>query len=119
MIPTEVVKSLEINEREILLQERVRVLETFIVQLEEKLEMLEQHKKGVANTDYSSFDHLHPLIRSNSLEVKCDKCNEMFRNKARLAKHYENHHLYICEICNEWEDREFRGDADIAKHIFF
>ena len=22
-------------------------------------------------------------------------------------------------ICNEWDDREFRGDADIAKHNFF
>ena len=118
MIQTEVVKNLEKNEREIVLEERVRVLETFVLRLEEKLEMLEQHKKGVAKTDYSSFDHLHPLIRSNSLEVKCDECNEMFRNKARLAKHYENHHVYICEICNEWDDREFRGDAEIAKHNF-
>ena len=64
--------------------------------------MLKQHKKGVANTDYSSLDHLHPLIRSNSLEVICGECIELFRNKARLAKHWD----------------EFRGDADIAKHNF-
>ena len=101
MIQTEVVKSLEKNGREILLKERVRVLATFFVRLEEKLEMLKQHKKGVANTDYSSLDHLHPLIRSNSLEVKCGECNELFRNKARLAKHYENHHVYIGEMCIE------------------
>ena len=42
--------------------------------------MLEQHKKGVAKTDYISVDHLHPLIRRNSLEVKCDEYNEMFTN---------------------------------------
>ena len=63
--------------------------------------MLEQNRKGIENTDYSSFDHLHPLIRSNSLEVKCVECDDIFRNKARLAKHYEKSHVHICEW--EWE----------------
>ena len=68
-----------------------------MVRLEEKLEMLDQNRKGIENTDYSSFDHLHPFIRSNSLEVKCDECDETFRNKARPVKHYEKSHIYICE----------------------
>ena len=78
--------------------------------------MLEQNRKGVKNTDYSCFDHLHPLIRSNSLEVKCNECDNTFRNKARLAKHYENSHVHICEICYEWEETSYRGDA--AKHNY-
>ena len=59
--------------KELILEERVRVLETFVVRLEEKLEMLEQNRKGVENTDYIYFDHLHPLKRINWLEVKYDE----------------------------------------------
>ena len=46
-------------------------------------------EKGIANTYYSSFDHIHSLIRSNSLEVKWDECDEIFRKKAMLANPYE------------------------------
>ena len=55
---------------------------------------------------------------SNSLEVKCDECDDIFRNKATLAKHYEKSQVYICKICYEWEEISFRGVAEMAKHIF-
>ena len=42
-----------------------------------------------------------------------------FRNKARLAKHYEKHQVYNCEICNEWDERKLGREADITKHFFF
>ena len=81
------------------------------------MELLEQEKKGVKATDYSSLDHLHPLIRTNSLEVKCDECDLVVRNKARFAKHKENKHCYICDICKEWDGSYiYRGDSEIAKH---
>ena len=57
------------HDREKILEESVRVFETFVVRLEEKLELLEQEKKGVKATDFSSLDHLHPNIRKNYLEV--------------------------------------------------
>ena len=57
--------------------------------------MLEQNRTDVENTDYSLIDNLHPLIRSNLSEVKCDECDEVFINKVRLAKHYEKRHAYI------------------------
>ena len=78
--------NIEKNQKELILEERVRVLEAFVVRLEEKLEMLEQNRKGVENTDYSSFDHLHTLIRSTLLGVKCDKYDNVSRNKARPAR---------------------------------
>ena len=56
------------------------------------------------------------MIRSNSLEVISDKCDNNFRNTERLAKHYKKSHAYICEICYEWEEKSFRGDAEITKH---
>ena len=52
--------------------------------------LLEQDNKGICNRDYSSMDHLHPLIWANSLEAKCDECYIVSRNQARLAKHKEN-----------------------------
>ena len=61
---------------------------------------------------------IHPLIRSNSLEVKCVECDNIFRNKARLARHYETSHVHICETCYEWEETSYRGDAEIAKHNY-
>ena len=119
-VQAEIVNNLERKQRENILEERVRVLETFVVRLEEKLEMLEQDKKGADNTDYSTFDHLHTLIRSNSLEIKCDECDHVSRNKARLAKHKQNNHTYICEICKEWDDGfVYRGEAEFAKHNHF
>ena len=116
-LQTERLKNMQKQDREKVLEERVRVLETFVVRLEEKLELFEQEKNGVGITDYSNLDHLHPLVRTNSLEIKCDECDVVTRNKARRAKHKENTHSSICEICKEWDDSfVYRGDAEIAKH---
>ena len=61
---------------------------------------------------------MHPLVRTNSLEIKYNECDVVSRNKARLAKHKENKHSYICEICIEWDNSfVYKGDAVIAKHI--
>ena len=46
--------------------------------------MFEQSKKDAKLVDYSSFDQLHCLVRSKSLEVKCEHCDYTARNKARL-----------------------------------
>ena len=106
------------QDREKALEERVKVLETFVVRLEEKLELFEQDKNGVRITDYSNFDHLHPLLRTNSLEIICEECDVVTRNKARLAKHKDDKHSYICDICKEWDDNYiYRGDAEIARNI--
>ena len=53
-------KNIEKHDREKILEERVRVLKTFVVRLEEKLELLEQEKKGVKDTDYSFFRSFTP-----------------------------------------------------------
>ena len=51
-------KNIEKHDREKRLDERVRVLETFVVRLEEKLELLEQEKKGIKATDYTGLKGL-------------------------------------------------------------
>ena len=76
-------KKIDKPDRMKLLEEYVRVLETFAVRLEEKLKFLEQENKGIKATDYSSLDHLHPLIRTNSLKVKCDECDLVFRRRKK------------------------------------
>ena len=45
----------------------------FVVRLEVKFELFEQKTNDVGITDYINFDHLHPLVRTNSLEIKCDE----------------------------------------------
>ena len=62
----------------------------------------------------SSFDILHPLVKSKSLEVKCD---ETLRNLARLERHKGIKHVHICDICKEWDNEtEYRGDAAFSRH---
>ena len=72
--------------------------------------MFEQSKKDAKLVDYSSFEKLHSLVRSTSLEVKCDHCTYTARNKARLNKHIEFTHIFICEILKsetvEWNKEE-------------
>ena len=53
-------KNIEKHDREKILEENVRVLETFVGIIEEKLELLEQEKKGVKATDYSFFRSFTP-----------------------------------------------------------
>ena len=44
----------------------------------------------------------------------CKTCYEW----DEIAKHYEKSHIHICETCYEWEKTSYRGDAEIAKHIY-
>ena len=79
------VDDLEKSVKETALQEKVDALEKFVARLEERLEMFEQrYVKDAKLVDYSSFDKLHSLVRSKSLEVKCDRCKYAARNKARV-----------------------------------
>ena len=80
--------------REKALEDKVISLEKLVVRLEEKLELLAQENYGIEATDYSTFDKFHQLVRSDSLERKCDQCNA--RNKARLDKHTEPNHVHKC-----------------------
>ena len=34
-----------------------------------------------------------------------------------MAKHIECTHVFICEICKEWDcETEYRGDKELARH---
>ena len=46
------------------------------------------------------------------------ECDDIFRNKARLAKHYGKSQVHISVTCYEWEETRYRGDAEIAKHNY-
>ena len=80
--------------------------------MEEKLELLAQYCYYIEGTDFSTFDKLHPLIRSDSLERKCEECNYVARNEAKLDKHKELKHVHTCDICKNTA-KEYHGD-----HIF-
>ena len=41
----------------------------------------------------------------------------MTRNKARVAKHKDDQHSYICNICKDWDDNYlYRWGEEITRH---
>ena len=73
------------------------------------MELLTQHCYNIEETDVSTFDKLHPLIRSDSLKRMCDECNYVARNEAKLEKHNKINHVHTCSICN-YTGKEYHGD---------
>ena len=57
------------SEKESALQEKVDALEKFVATLEERLKMCEQSKKNAKLVDYSLFDKLHSLVKTNTLNL--------------------------------------------------
>ena len=92
------VNNLERSEREQCLEAKVFALEKFVVTLEEKLELLEHEDKCIEETDHSTFDKLHTLVRSDSLKRKCEHCEFVVRKEARLNVHKEIKHTHTCEF---------------------
>ena len=90
-------------------------MEKFVVRLEEKLELLEHEEKGIEETDYSTFDKLHTLVRSESLKRTCEQCEYVARNEARLNAHKEIKHNHTCEICNY--SKTYYGDVKFREHL--
>ena len=55
------------------------------------------------------------LAKKKSHVHICETCYEW----DEIAKHYEKSHIHIYETCYEWEKKtSYRGDAEIAKHIY-
>ena len=46
------------------------------------------------------------------IEAKCDDCEDIGWNEARVVKHKEVKHVHNCEIC----EYEFIGDAEFEGH---
>ena len=77
-----------------------------------------QSRYDIEGTDFSTFDKLHPLVRSNSLERKCDECSYVARNEAKLDKHKEVTHVYTCDIC-KIPYHKYHGDKTLILHKEF
>ena len=59
------------------------------------------------------FDGLsEKFIKTKSIEAKCDECDYVGRNAARVIKHKEVKHVHNCDVC----DDEFIGDTTFEKH---
>ena len=108
----------------------------FVLRLEEKLQLTENYKHEPQTStwqiqreylrnnykeeyifnyirDFDMFDSLaDKLVKSNSLEAKCDECEYIGRNAARVVKHKEVKHVHNCEVCED----EFVGDTNFEKH---
>ena len=45
------------------------------------------------------------------------QCDYTARNKARLVKHIEVKHVFICDICKECDgEMKYRGEAEFLRH---
>ena len=79
---------------------------------------MEYEDKGIEETDYSTFDKLHTLVRSDSLKRKCEQCEFVARNEARLNVHKEIKHNHTCDICKNsntyYGDIKFRGHLELV-----
>ena len=71
----------ERSERDICLAAEVFAWEKFVVRLVEKLELMEFEDKGIEETDYSTFDKLHTLVRSDSLKKNVNNVNLLQETK--------------------------------------
>ena len=63
--------------------------------------------------DFYMFDGLsEKLIKTKSIEAKCDECEYVGRNAARVIKHKEVKHVHKCDIFGD----EYIGDAEFQRH---
>ena len=98
------------------LEERVKQLEKFVLVLQEEIEMKEKndHELGSWNPEKSGWAILDPLVRRPSLEIKCDQCDYVGRNSARLKAHMEVKHKHICRDC--FWGKEFETKERLKEH---
>jgi hypothetical protein len=116
-----------------LLKPKVEALEKYVLKIEEKLELkeMEKYTNNTATTvqseyleknynsefirDFDMFDCLaEKLIKTKSIEARCDECDYVGRNAARVIKHKEVKHVHKCDICGD--EFEYIGDAEIKRH---
>lgn len=109
-IQIEKINKIKEGSKEKELEERIKHLEKFVLILQDKVESKEfdEYMKGTWEKDISGWGILDPLVRRPSLEIKCDQCDYVGRNSARLKKHIEVKHRHICTICNYSEEFETR-----------
>ena len=116
----EIEKNIEVKEKEIKIQmekiqeiekclkehdlvKRIKQLEHFVLILQEKIETKEKEEEFYEarwNPAKSGWTSLDPLIKRDSLELKCEECDYVGRNSARLKLHIEVKHMNICTLCN-------------------
>ena len=70
---------------------------------------------GIKETDYSTFEKLHTLVRNDSLKRTCEQYEYAARNEARLNAHKEIKHNHTCEICNNC--KTYYGDVKFREHL--
>merc|ERR1712129_49420 len=101
-IQMEKIKEIETSVREHDLVKRIKKLEQFVLILQEKVETKEkeEHYEARWNPTTSGWTCLDPLVKRDSLEFKCEECDYVRRNSARLKLHMEVKHMNICTLCN-------------------
>ena len=78
-------------------------------------EYLEKNYNSEFIRDFDMFDCLaEKLIKTKSIEARCDECDYVGRNAARVIKHKEVKHVHKCDICGD--KFEHIGDAEIERH---
>ena len=99
-----------------LINKRLMNLEKFVLLLQEKAETNEKedHKITRWNPVDKGWTSLDPLVRRDSSELKCEKCDYVGRNSARLKLHMEVKHMNICTLCNH--DCIFETRDELQKH---
>ena len=95
-IQMEKIKEIETSVREHDFVKRIKKLEQFVLILKKKLKQ-KKKKKIMKQGGWTCLD---PLVKRDSLEFKCEECDYVGRNSARLKLHMEVKHMNICTLCN-------------------
>lgn len=101
--------------KESLLESRVKNLESYVLRLQEKFESeeLNNYNPGTWDPEKTGWAIFDPIVRRKSMELKCDKCDYVGRNSARLEMHKEVKHTIICYLCG---DRIFDTEDELSEH---
>ena len=106
---------LKLKENNFYLETRVKHLEQFVLKLQETLEKQEAKKYGTrwdpAEKGWSTLD---PLVKRSSLELKCEKCDYVGRNSARLKTHIEVKHMHTCPNCDGY--KLYKSEEELSEH---
>ena len=96
-------KECDLEKKEEKIEMRVKHLEKFVLTLQEKFEKADSEDLdwGTYNPQKCGWDIFDPLVRRKSMELKCDQCEYVARNSARLQSHIEVLHTNLCIECQK------------------
>ena len=114
-------ENIELETKVLSLETKVTNLERFVLHFQEKFENIDSENSIPTKYDHreSGWAVFDPLVRRPSMEHKCEECDYVGRNAARLKTHIEVKHMHLCSHCTDrWNvgDTIFKTKEEFLEH---